>query len=92
MTREQAIEILIREYIKPYDDVDIWKIFPEVKEALDMAIEALKQESKFDRLYDWLNDMRLGIAPDETTPDDERGKRQAQVDLLDVIIDWMVEQ
>lgn len=41
------------------------------------------------RLYSWLNDMRLGIAPDETTPDDERRERQAQVDVIDDIMEWI---
>ena len=27
------------------------------------------QEQKWNRLYSWLNDMRLGIAPDENTPE-----------------------
>ena len=50
------------------------------------------QEPKWDRLYSWLNDMRFGIAPDETVTDiDERNERQAQVDLLDEIMEWMVE-
>lgn len=52
----------------------------------------VEQEPKWDRLYSWLNDMRLGIAPDETVTDiDERNVRTAQVDLLDEIMEWMVE-
>lgn len=50
------------------------------------------QKPKWDRLYSWLNDMRFGIAPDETVTDiDERIVRTAQVDLLDEIMEWMVE-
>lgn len=48
-------------------------------------------EEKLAALYTWLNDMRLGIAPDENTPDDERGERQAQVDVIDQIMEWMEE-
>lgn len=59
-------------------------------EALDMVIAELEQEPKWDRLYSWLNDMRLGIAPDETVTDiDERNVRTAQVDLLDDIMEWI---
>ena len=47
--------------------------------------------TKWDRLYSWMNDMRLAIAPDETVyNDDERRERQAQVDLLDDIMEWML--
>jgi len=59
---------------------------------LDGYEKALEQEPKWDRLYSWLNDMRLGIAPDETTPDDERNDRLAQVDVIDDIMEWMVEE
>ena len=62
------------------------------KEAKRWRAKALEQEPKRDRLYSWLNDMRLGIAPDETVTDiDERNVRTAQVDLLDEIMEWMVE-
>ena len=47
----------------------------------------------WDKLYNWLNDMRLGIAPDETvTDEDERHDRLIQVDILDEILDWMCVQ
>ena len=49
MTREEAIEILNREYIKPFDG-DVWVIFPEVKEALDMAIKALERIDKIEHI------------------------------------------
>jgi len=51
-----------------------------------------RKPDKLDRLYKWLCDMRLGIAPDETTPEDERGERQAQADLLDDIMAWIVKE
>ena len=51
------------------------------------------QEIKWDRLYNWLNDMRLGIAPDETVTDiDERNERIAQTDIIDEIMEWMLKQ
>ncbi len=80
MTREEAIRLLSGLMFKG-----------KLKEALDMAIKALEQESKWDRLYSWLNDMRFSIVPDETTPDDERNERLAQVDVIDDIMEWMVE-
>ena len=51
-----------------------------------------EEEEKLAALYTWLNDVRLGITPDENTPDDERGERQAQVDIIDQITEWMEEQ
>lgn len=45
-----------------------------------------EEAGRMERIYAWLNDMRLGIAPDETTPEDERGERQAQVDIIDEIM------
>lgn len=50
-------------------------------------------EELWDRLYNWLYDMRFSIAPDETVTDDnERKVRSIQVDLLDEIMEWMVDQ
>lgn len=47
----------------------------------------------FNRLYNWLNDMRLAIAPDETvTDEDERHDRLLQIDLIDELMEWMIEQ
>ena len=80
MTREDAIRLLSGLMFNG-----------KLKEALDMAIKALEQESKWDGLYSWLNDMRFSIAPDETTPYDERNERLAQVYVIDDIMEWMVE-
>lgn len=50
----------------------------------------MRKMSKWDRLYILLNDMRLGIAPDESVSDpDERNKRLIQVDLIDEIMLYM---
>lgn len=58
--------------------------------TIPSEIKALEKEPKTDRLYSWLNDMRLGIAPDETVTDiDERNVRIAQTDLLDEIMEWL---
>lgn len=47
----------------------------------------------WDRLYNWLNDMRLGIAPDEfVTDDNERQDRLLQIDLIDELMEWMDDQ
>ena len=47
----------------------------------------------WNRLYNWLNDMRLGIAPDETvTDEDERHDRLLQIELIDELMEWMIEQ
>lgn len=42
MTREEAIEIINRE--NDPNNNEVWEVFPEYREALDMAIEALEQE------------------------------------------------
>lgn len=42
MTREEAIEIINRE--NDPDEKIVWKVFPEYRETLDMAIQALSQE------------------------------------------------
>ena len=76
-----AIKALEQE---PCDDATLKDIFC-------MGCEYREQEPKWDRLYSWLNDMRFGIAPDETTPDDERNERLAQVDVIDDIMEWIVE-
>lgn len=47
----------------------------------------------WDRLYNWLNDMRLSIAPDGfVTDDDERHDRLLQIDLIDELMEWMDDQ
>lgn len=47
----------------------------------------------WDRLYKGLNGMRLAIAPDETVTDiDKRKYRCAQIDLIDEVMEWMVDQ
>ena len=43
----------------------------------------------WNRLYTWLNDMHLGIAPDESTPDDERECRIAQTDIIEDVMGWI---
>lgn len=57
----------------------------------------LQEKDKYkkicDRLYTWLNDMRLAIAPDESvTDEDERHDRLLQIDLIDELMEWMLEQ
>jgi len=42
MTREEAITIINRE--NDPNDEKVWELFPEYREALDMAIKALSQE------------------------------------------------
>ena len=47
MTNEEAIEIINRE--NDPNDTKVWELFPEYREALDMAIKALSQEPICDR-------------------------------------------
>lgn len=44
MSIEEAIEIINRE--NDPNDKELWKVFPEVREALDMAIQALRDKEK----------------------------------------------
>ena len=61
-------------------------------EALEQLPSVTQKSGKWDRLYSWLNDMRLGIAPDETVTDiDERHCRESQTDILDEIMEWMIK-
>lgn len=98
MTRDEAKAIIRKEYLCVDRDCGIEKkcgkcdlVMPSkepILEAYKMAIKALEQEPKWDKLYSWLNDMRLGIAPDETVTDiDERNARIAQTDILDEIME-----
>lgn len=105
MTRKEAIEHNknLKKYMRFSDKTQPCKFREENYIALDMAIRSLEideqygllfegKPNKWDRLYKWLCDMRFGIAPDETTPEDERGERQAQVDVLDDIMAWIVKE
>ena len=49
-------------------------------------------ETKWDKLYRWLNDFCFAIAPDETVTDyEERQDRTAQYDVLQEVMDMMTE-
>jgi len=49
-------------------------------------------EKLWDELYDWLNDTRLSVAPDETVKDEiERHERLAQADMLDEVMECMLD-
>lgn len=46
---------------------------------------------KWNKLFNYINDLRLTIAPDERVEDEEeRLQRQAQVDVLDCVIEEMI--
>lgn len=48
MTREEAVEIIVREEF--YNtDASVWEKMPEVKQAIDMAIEALQENESLAR-------------------------------------------
>lgn len=77
---------------------DIKSIENRVRSAFNQGYDmGLKDNTNykliFNRLYNWLNDMRLAIAPDETvTDEDERHDRLLQIDLIDELMEWMIEQ
>ena len=87
MTNEQAKSELMQIYMS---------LSEEKKKALDVAFKAMEQADgeyiSRGKMLMFLNDMRFGIAPDETVADDdERREREAQVDVLDDLIE-VVEQ
>lgn len=78
--RSHGYEYLITEALDVVKDLCI-KQLPSVKP---------QKSGKWDRLYSWLNDMRLSIAPDETVTDiDEQHCRESQTDILDEIMEWI---
>lgn len=87
MTREDAIREL-----KQFSGTTRLRLSANFWVALNRAIKALEQEPKIDRLYSYLNDMRFGIAPDETTQTDERDKRLAQIEIIDCIMEWIEKE
>lgn len=44
---------------------------------------------KWTRLYDWLNDTRLAIAPDENMTNTARALREAAVSIVDATLEEM---
>ena len=58
--------------------------------TLNTTIEGATYLSIIHRLYNWLNDMRFAIAPDETVTDPkDRSDRLIQIDLIDEIMTWI---
>lgn len=93
--RIQAAILEVEELVEKMPSVtqksDISKYHKEAKRWKNKWLKSQKS-GKWDRLYNWLNDMRFGIAPDETVTDiDERNVRTSQVDLLDEIMEWMIK-
>lgn len=76
MMREEAIEIINRE--NDPNDTKVWEVFPEYREALDMAIQALEQNERAEEWY------KLFVKKlDEQEPCDDAISRQAYADWLD---------
>lgn len=93
VSREAVIELLMK-----LEQEDIERYGCKIPEGFDAeeAVEAVRklppvntEPARWNKLYTWLNDMRFGIAPDETTPEKDRAERWAQVELLDDIMAWM---
>ena len=75
MTREEAIEIINREN----DPIDkkVWKLFPEYREALDMAIKALEQNESAEKWY------KLFVEKLEQEPCEDAVSRQAVINAIE---------
>ena len=97
MTNERAIELFkeVKAECEAKQTELSKQIFEhEGIEALDMAIKALETESKpceymFWRIYNYINDKRLAVSPDEITPPEQRAERQVKADLLGELLDVM---
>lgn len=94
VSRAAVVELLVK---LEQEDIDQYGCkIPEGFDAKE-AVEAVRklppvntEPARWNKLYTWLNDMRFGIAPDETTPEKDRAERWAQVELLDDIMAWMM--
>ncbi len=53
--------------------------------------EFAKGLSNFDRTFNFVNDLKLAISPDELTLAEQRPKKIAQVEILDRVLDYMME-
>ncbi len=70
---------------QPYMATRLWDYEQELSKLPSVTPKA----DLWSRLYIWLNDMHLGISPDEFTPDDERKIREAQTDIIEGIMGWI---
>lgn len=99
ISREAAIDLLknIDTIVSPFSDdvllidkaeamAKLTFLPPEQPESDNPDINV---ESKWYKIYSWLNDMYLGISPDESTPDDERERRISQTDIIVNIMGWI---
>ena len=50
-----------------------------------------EESDKWDKLWIYLNDWRMGILPDETTPEEDRERRKAIADTIAEVMECMVE-
>lgn len=66
---------------------DCFKLKDEIKREW---IEQMQSCDKWGRLWIWLNDTRLAIAPDETVTDASRRLiKQAQIEIIDGVFEAM---
>ena len=66
---------------------DCFKLKDEIKREW---IEQMQSCDKWERLWMWLNDTRLAIAPDETVTDPSRRLiKQAQIEIIDGVFEAM---
>lgn len=77
ISREEVVKLLEKE-----DWADT------VEGVLALPLVTPKADS-WSKLYMWLNDMHLGISPDEFTPDDEKNCRVVQTDIIEDIMEWI---
>ena len=66
--------------------------YKEIIDKLDgHDAELIKYHVNYDKVFNFVNDLRLAISPDELTPKEKRPKKLAQVEILDRVLDYMIE-
>ena len=67
----------------------------DYKEIIDKLYghdaELIKYHADFNKVFNFVNDLKLAISPDELTPKEKRPKKLAQVEILDRVLDYMIE-
>lgn len=66
-------------------EIDLDKV---AKEKQEKQAEEL---DKWDKLWIYLNDWRMGVAPDESTPEEDRERLKVIADTISEVMESMVE-
>ena len=84
MSYETALYNLMQAKCVPYRKAT----FIKVKELIG-ELRKRQKPDKWDKLYLYINDFALAVAPDETTPEEERAERLARHSILNGLLGTM---